>query len=114
MGLALSPLLPSPCINVVIENVVAFTTEVGVGVGMLVGVGVGAFVGVAVGAEPTLMNTDRDIDPPGPVHKSENVLLDVNAPDDSVPEVLLVPVQALEAVQEVVLVDVQVRGVEPL
>ena len=50
------------------------------GVGILVGVGVGIFVGVgvAVGAEPTEIITERDTDPPGPVHVSVYVLPDVN------------------------------------
>ncbi|HMH17821.1 MAG TPA: hypothetical protein VK572_06695, partial [Burkholderiales bacterium] len=51
--------------------------------------------------------------PPAPVHASPNVLVLVNAPLDWLPEIVLVPIHAPEATQEVASVEDQVSVAAP-
>jgi hypothetical protein len=68
---------------------------------------------VAVGGD-TVTVADALAGPPAPVQVRVNVLLLVNAPVDSLPEVGLAPDQAPEAVQEVASVEDQVSIEDPL
>ena len=71
---------------------------------------VGVAVSVTEGAAGcvTVTFTDCVTSPPAPVHVNANAELAVNGPVDAVPDVVLVPLQLPEAVQDVALVDDQV------
>jgi hypothetical protein len=77
-------------------------------------VGLAVRVTVGSGAGSTVTVTDWPALPPAPVHVRMNVLLAVNDPRVSLPEVALVPDHAPEAVHEVALLEDQVSVEEPL
>ena len=77
-------------------------TEVGLAVSDTVGAGGGG------GMPDTMTVTEALVLPPGPVQVREKLLLALSAPVDWLPEVVLLPDHAPEAVQEVALVDDQV------
>ena len=69
---------------------------------------------VGDGGAATLTVTDWLALPPAPVQVKKNVLVVVNEPRVSLPEVALLPDQAPEAVHEVASLEVQLNVAEPL
>jgi len=63
--------------------------------------------------ELTTTVTDLDTEPPGPSQLNVKVVVAVNAPVVKVSAAFLLPVQPFEAVQDVMLVPLQVRTVVP-
>ncbi|HRX90541.1 MAG TPA: hypothetical protein P5528_13950, partial [Steroidobacteraceae bacterium] len=109
----------SPCrttLLLAVRSTVGIWPGVGVGVGVGVGnggVGVGVGVGVGAGGCDTKTVAALVAEPPGPLHASDRVLLDVSGPTCWLPEVALLPLQPPEAVQDVAPVELQVTVVEP-
>jgi hypothetical protein len=74
-----------------------------------VGLAASDTVGTGAGGAPTVTVVEVLAVPPSPVHASPNVAVPVSAPLDWLPEVVLVPVHAPDATQEVALAEDQVR-----
>ncbi len=69
---------------------------------------------MGAGGGATLTVTEPVALPPAPVQVKKNVLVVVNEPRVSLPEVALLPDQAPEAVHEVASLEVQLNVAEPL
>jgi hypothetical protein len=74
-----------------------------------VGLAANDTVGTGAGGAPTVTVVEVLAVPPSPVHASPNVAVLVSGTLDWLPEVVLVPVHAPEATQEVALAEDQVR-----
>jgi hypothetical protein len=74
-----------------------------------VGLAANDTVGTGAGGVPTVTVVEALAVPPSPVHASPNVAVLVSGTLDWLPEVVLVPVHAPEATQDVASVDDQVR-----